>query len=112
MTPGGKEAILPKPLSLAPDIYTPDNDTPQVLASWADGSFLLAVKHSCGEYCEPASPRCQGLVVVPIVPKDTGNKTRFCDNCQEKVLVKGVGGLRIEAASVLQALRQNGRTPR
>ncbi len=110
MTPGGKEAILPKTiLSLAPDIYTPDNDAPQIMAFWAGGIFLLAVRHSCGEYCKPASPNCQGLVVVPIASGETGNKIRFCDNCRKEVVVEGVGGLRIEAASILQAMQKNRR---
>ncbi|TSC89334.1 MAG: hypothetical protein G01um10145_491 [Microgenomates group bacterium Gr01-1014_5] len=108
MTPGGKEAILPKTiLSLAPDIYTPDHDTPQVRIAWAGGSFLIAVRHSCPEYCEPSSPKCSGVVVVPVASRDIGDKKRFCDNCQQEVLVKGVGGLRIEAASILQAMQKN-----
>ena len=107
MTLGGKEIILHEPLS--PDTYIPDKGTARVLVAWADGKLVVAVPHRSSQYFEVPNLKCNGEVFVPIAPGQTGNKIRFCNDCSQEVVVRGVGGLWIEAFSILRALQLNSR---
>lgn len=99
------EAILPKPLD--PVDEAPDENAPELLTKWSDGSILVAVKHKSLQHCINPDSSCRGRIIVPIYSKTKEDKVRFCEGCKKEVTVFALPSIRLEIR-----INSNGRMQR
>lgn len=103
------EAILPRPLD--PVEEPPDENSPELLTLWSDGSMLVAVRHRSAQHCLKPDLNCSGRIFVPIHSKTKEDKVRFCEVCKKEVIIFALPSIRLEVRIGLngkpEALLQN-----